>query len=203
LLTPGSFDNDDDENFDQPLIANLNFSSTTSAETVSEIENSRLKARPLIKVQFTKKRKEFNQAYKFNEIDANEKMQDVKQQNDPFMHQKNRVLDMGFQGGAPQTSSGSQTTWNRKINKTFQTTKTELPVQLEDDNPDLLKFLESVSLPMEEALQSNEILDIFHDDFQLFSQNQASADGNELSNVIKEQKSFFYMNTRGKKISCI
>jgi len=29
-------------------------------------------------------------------MDASEKMTDIKQQNDPFMHQKNRVIDIGL-----------------------------------------------------------------------------------------------------------
>lgn len=39
----------------------------------------------------------------------------------------------------------------------------------DDDNHDIIQFLNSVYKEMEEALQSNETIDIFQNDFDLFT----------------------------------
>lgn len=68
---------------------------------------------------------------------------------------------------------------------------------------DLLKFLDNVYPLMEEALQSNETIDIYQNDFELFASDDVAAEGTELSNAIKEWKTFYYLQCKGKKISCI
>lgn len=51
---------------------------------------------------------------------------------------------------------------------------------------DLLAFLDNVYPEMESALQSNETIDIFQDDFDVLPKNQAgSGKDSEISNVIK------------------
>lgn len=57
---------------------------------------------------------------------------------------------------------------------------------------------------MEAALQSNETLDIFQDDFDVLPKNQrGSKENSEISNAIKETKNLFYLPCKGKKVSCI
>ena len=70
---------------------------------------------------------------------------------------------------------------------------------------ELLNFLDNVYPEMEAALQSNETIDIFQDDFDVLSKNQSGAnkEGGEISNAIKETKNLFYLNSKGKKVSCI
>ena len=69
----------------------------------------------------------------------------------------------------------------------------------QDDDFELLKFLENVYPITEEALQSNETIDIYQDDFDVLPQSDQQ-DTTDLSNIIKEIKSFSYLNCKGKKI---
>jgi hypothetical protein len=62
----------------------------------------------------------------------------------------------------------TQTTWNIKLNKAIQTQLQMDYQDIEDDNNDilcifllLLEFLQNVYPLMEEALQSNETIDVF------------------------------------------
>ncbi|KAL4510230.1 hypothetical protein ABPG72_010423 [Tetrahymena utriculariae] len=173
-------------------------------ETVKEIQLSMIKKnRPTIKMQFIKKRREFGQPCKLNETDASEKMLEVKQQSDPFAHVRNKVIDIGLQGCNPIVNSSTQTIWNRRINKALTVDNDQTIVEIEDDNQELLKFLDNVYPLMEEALQSNETIDIYQNDFELFDADDVAAEGTELSNAIKEWKTFYYLQCKGKKISCI
>lgn len=72
------------------------YESEFAEEIARDIENTKLKNRPFIKMQFLKRRREFGLPCKLNETDASEKMQDIKQINDPFMHQKNKVINIGL-----------------------------------------------------------------------------------------------------------
>lgn len=58
-------------------------------------------------------------------------------------------------------NSSTQTIWNRRINKALQLDNDQGQVEIEDDNIDLLKFLDNVYPLIEEALQSNETIDIY------------------------------------------
>ena len=64
-------------------------------------------------------------------------------------------------------------------------------------------FLDNVYPVMEGALQSNETIDIFQNDFDVLPQEAGSKETTELSNTIKEMKNLFYLKSKGKKISCI
>lgn len=44
-----------------------------------------------------------------------------------------------------------------------------MAIEYEDENADLLNFLQNVYPLMEEALQSNETIDIYMNDFELFT----------------------------------
>ena len=65
-------------------------------ETLKEIQNFVPVNRPLIKMQFIKKRREFGQGYKFNEQDASERFTELKQQADPLNHTKTKVVEIGI-----------------------------------------------------------------------------------------------------------
>jgi hypothetical protein len=56
---------------------------------------------------------------------------------------------------------------------------------------------------MEEALQSNETIDVFQDDFDIVKEEDNLNQGKELTNMIKEVKSFSNLQCEGKKISCV
>ncbi|EGR33375.1 hypothetical protein IMG5_055180 [Ichthyophthirius multifiliis] len=199
-------DNDSDEDTENPYVPKPYISKTgdSGEETLKEIQNFQIKRnRPKIKMQFIKKRKEFGQQCKLIETDANEKALEIKQQNDPFAHIKNKVIDIGLQASNPFTSSSTQTTWSRHVNQALQLKHEFNIVEMEDDNNDLLKFLDNVYPLMEEALQSNETIDIYQNDFDLFNSEDITTEGSELSNTIKELKTFSYINSKGRKVSSI
>ena len=80
-----------------------------------------------------------------------------------------------MQGSGPYTSTGSQTFFKRKVNKCLQINEVEDPfneVKVSDNN--LMNFLENVYPEMEAALQSNETLDIFQDDFDVLPKSQGN-----------------------------
>jgi hypothetical protein len=56
---------------------------------------------------------------------------------------------------------------------------------------------------MEEALLSNETINIFQNDFDVLQKDENTSGDAEISNVIKETKALFYLPCKGKKISCI
>ena len=68
----------------------------------------------------------------------------------------------------------TQTTWNIKLNKAIQTQLQMDYQDVEDDNNDILcifllfkEFLQNVYPLMEEALQSNETIDVFQNDLNV------------------------------------
>ena len=95
----GDYDDSDQEvNNERPLEAKP-YLSTTIDETLKEISNFNTTNRPLIKMQFIKKRREFGSAYKYNEQDATERFIEIKGlQNDPLGHIKTKVVELGVQG---------------------------------------------------------------------------------------------------------
>lgn len=90
-------------------------------------------------------------------------------------------------------NSSTQTIWNRRINKALHVENEQTNVEIEDDNIDLLKFLDNVYPLMEEALQSNETIDIYQNDFDLFATDDITSEGSQLSNAIKEWKTFYFL----------
>lgn len=56
---------------------------------------------------------------------------------------------------------------------------------------------------MENALQSTETIDIFQDDFDVLPQEEFNKNDSEISNTIKEVKSFQSLKSKGKKVNCI
>ncbi|CAK59134.1 unnamed protein product (macronuclear) [Paramecium tetraurelia] len=174
-------------------------------ETIQDILSLYVKDRPLIKMQFIKKRKEFGLTFKFSDQETSERTGEIKAlDKDPLQLVKNKVIDMGIQGCNPVLDASSQTVWNRKINKALQVDEGDERQEQPDEDFKLLKFLETVYPLMEEALQSNETIDIYQDDFNVLPSSDLNGDQNaELTNVIKEIKSFSYLNCKGKKIQCI
>lgn len=92
-----------------------------------------------------------------------------------------------MQGSDPYTQTGTQTFFKRKINKCLQINQSggsESEFRVKDD--DLIHFLDNVYPEMEAALQSNETIDIFQNDFDVLPEDQSGNKENaELSNAIK------------------
>ena len=73
-----------------------------------------------------------------------------------------------MQGSYPYASTGTQTFFKRKINKCLQINEIKNDkVTAKSKEVDLVPFLNNVYPEMEAALQSNETIDIFQNDFDV------------------------------------
>ena len=69
---------------------------------------------------------------------------------------------------------------------------------------ELEKFLEKVSNDVEEALQSNELIDVFLDDFEMLKGDLDLSSGGTLVTNLKDFRSYFdTKHDKGRKVDCI
>ena len=73
---------------------------------------------------------------------------------------------MGLQASNTKEEVSTQTFWNKKVNKAIETDPAKNYIDIEDED-DLTRFLSKAAQLMEEALTSNETINIFADDFNL------------------------------------
>jgi len=96
---------------------------------------------------------------------------------------RKKILEMGLQAGRKMLNYQSQTYFNRQVNKAIQyepadfLQKEEVKKEVEqegqyfqeDQGPSITdklnKFIDKVAPQIEEALQSNELINVFQDDF--------------------------------------
>lgn len=159
-------------------MANLNYVSTTGA--LEEVERSIIKqSRPKLRMRVSRARKEFGQeGFNFADKEASENSVDLKSQikNIDYITKK-RVLDMGLQAAHQMKRIQTQTVFGRKIHKAVQYSaddfqgnddQKEVKDQTEEEKQQakefsdkLDKFIDRVAFRVEEALQSNEIINVF------------------------------------------
>ncbi len=180
----------------------------TVNQTFKEIEYQEVApTRALYKMQFIKKRREFARPYKFGDKDPNDNLYELRQQQDNFAtFLKKQTLDMGLQGSNEMVDLATQTPWNRKMNNITQTMDEDLTLPIEDDDKNLLSLIRNFEVmnEMESALQQNEMIDIFQNDFEVLPHDEFSArDGGKLTNEITELKRATYHSCIGKKVYCI
>ena len=65
-----------------------------------------------------------------------------------------------------------------------------------------MNFLNTAYPLMEEALQANETIDVFQDDFNVLGEEDLEAADRSMSNDIKEIKSLNW-GSKGKRVSCV
>ena len=193
---------DEDANFDKPIEVR-DYSSKFAEETLKEIASAKQDSNSLVLLKYEKKRREFGLLKKYNDSDATDHYTEIKQIPDPLFHAPKRIIDIGLQGCNPLVFNSSQTAWFRKVNRAEQVIFEENHLEIEDDNIELIGFLQSVYPLMEEALQSNETIDIFQDDFNVLPEEEISMESTDMTNQIKEYKSFSNLSCEGKKITCI
>ena len=118
---------------DKPIV----FNSWSTAETeniIAEIKNFEVAPnRPLLKLQFIKKRREFGEIRKLGDREASEPYTDIKQIhginfNLAEKYVKRKTLEIGLQGSNLMGEIGTQTTWYRKINTFTETAKEDLTI---------------------------------------------------------------------------
>jgi hypothetical protein len=174
------FETDLEEYNEKTYLPDKNYNPLLDIDVRSEIQPKR----PLIKIVITRQRREFENMYSFNDKVANDDISgglyDMKSMNaKDFLMAERQVLEMGFQ------------TANRSNEKSYQVQKVKTKnsyTQVEENMKDILprfeskamsyinnpaklleieKALSNVKNKMEQALQSNETIDIFFNDFDL------------------------------------
>merc|ERR1719183_2958493 len=152
------------------------------------IQNSR----PLMQVMISRPRAGFGKTIKFS--DSGENLQNCRPQKDPNFALQRKELEVGVQSVKETKSSSCQTTWFRPVNKSTQYSPADFLKgerhSLGYDQVDALStFLSSVSVSVEEALQTNETVDIFQEEFSSLGTDDAGAAPEAASNM-KEHRNF-------------
>lgn len=176
----------------------------------SEQEVHNLTVRNLLPSQIgfsiTQARHKFGKAYEFNTRDPGEKIEEYKRQQKPSYDLERQVLEVGFQAAPQQASVASQTNWRASVNKINQyepisyseAEKAEILGSVE-----MATFLKNVSEEVNFALQQNETLDLFKEEFKQFEDEEVRV-GNRSENNLKELHSFNPLKyAKGKTISCV
>lgn len=146
----------------------------------------------------------FGEPKKYN--DAPDSSIQHKPQKDPNFNLLRKELDVGVQA-IPDTKNGiSQTTWFRPKNATAQYNSADF-TDVNDSGYDqidsLTEFLTSVSVPVEEALQQNETVDIFKEEFANMGDEDMGF-GSKSSSNIKEIRNFHDVTyTKSKRIESV
>jgi len=179
--------------------------SETMEATHAEVSNfSVMNLRPLMKVMISRPRAAFGKASKFS--DSGENCPYVRPMKDPTHFAVKRTeLELGIQAVKETTEATCQTTWNRPVNKSTQYSPMhflEKEKYLGSDQVEALsRFLQCVSVRVEEALQTNETVDIFQEEFANLGEDAAIS---KTSSSLKEFRNFHDVEyTKGKRIEWV
>jgi len=183
------------------------WASETMEQTHSDVANFTVhNSRPLMQLMITRSRAHFGKALKLS--DSGENLQNCRPQKDPNFALQRKELEIGVQAVKETKSSSCQTTWFRPVNKSTQYSPADFLKgerhNLGYDQVDALSaFLSSVSVSVEEALQTNETVDIFQEEFSSLGVDDSGAVSEATSNM-KEHRNFHDVTyTRGKRIEWV
>ena len=186
-----------------------------SKEWVTQVADAELaeeaisESREKIVVRLSRPRKEYGVAYKFTDRDANEDPNithnDCRPYKDPNFELRRREHDTGVQAVPEVDDAHSQTTWFRPLNKGVQydaRTMTAEQVEATQHSAAFKQFLVDVRERYEQALQQNETVDVFQDDFATLAEDEAGL-GNKSDSELRELQSFHHLQyCSGRVISC-
>jgi len=176
---------------DKPIIPN-EWVTDHQDQTDQQVRQLTVKSsREPLALCMTRKRREFGDSVKFSDR-ADSGLAECRQHKDPNYELKKMELDVALQSVPETIEAASQTTWFRSVNKTLQYDAIEMEAdkakeQLED--PKLLAFLRGVQVEIEEALQQNETVDLFGDEFGGMGEDDVALNNNS-GNNIKELRTF-------------
>jgi len=180
--------------------------SETMEQTHADVGNFTVNnSRPLMQLMMTRARAHFGKALKLS--DSGENLQNCRPQKDPNFALQRKELELGVQAVKETKSSSCQTTWFRPVNKSTQYSPSDFlkgEQAMANDQVDALSaFLSSVSNGVEEALQTNETVDIFQNEFSSLGVDDSGAVSEATSNM-KEHRNFHDVTyTRGKRIEWV
>merc|ERR1719281_597835 len=175
------------------------WASETAEKSHSEVADFTVPAtRSLHQAKIEQPRKFFGAPCKYN--DTAGEVQTCRQQKDPNFALSKRELDCGIQAVPITVEQSCMTQWFRPVNAFTQYSKDDfLDKQLGEDEL-LAGFLTRVSRPIEEALQQNETVDIFQDEFASLGEEDMGF-GSKVTSNIKEVRHFQDVTfTRQKRV---
>jgi hypothetical protein len=123
-------------------------------------------SREPISMEISMLKKNLKKRYVFNDRAIENQALEFKAVRDPNFV-KVRESDCGFQVAPSCKENSAQTTWNKPVNKSVQYESAAVGTDSNCGNEDLLNFLERVTVRIENALQQNESVDIFHETFEM------------------------------------
>ena len=148
--------------------------------------------RPLLVVSVTRRRAEFGAPYKFGDRDAHDTFLELRQFKDPNFDMRRMELDAGVQAVPEHIALATQTPWYRPVNGAVQYE----PVSIEAEEKEamlksetLTDFLRSVGPEFEYALEQNEAVNIYRNDFAVLAEDEGAI-GTKSGNALKEFASF-------------
>ena len=164
----------------------------TSVETMMEVDAfTSAPYRETVSIEINRPKEQLGKAIRFYDRNADvsgiTEFRGVKDPNFKSIVEK----DTGFQAAATQIEQGSQTTWNRLVNKSVQYTSAGDggAAILKEQKEPLLMFLEKALVSVENSLQQNESVDIFNDTF-VVTGDDGDDTGDGQNNELKELKNF-------------
>eukprot|EP00435_Cladocopium_sp_Y103_P031418 s1204_g7.t4 len=180
--------------------------SETAEATHEEVQNFTVQnSRPLLQIMITRTRGQFGKSTKLS--DSGENINNCRPQKDHNFAPPKRELEIGIQAVKETRTCSCQTTWFRPINKSTQYTPSDFLQRGADlgyDKVDELSaFLSNVSVGVEEALQTNETVDIFQEEFAHLGEEEAGAI-TKTHSKLKEHPNFHDVTyTKGKRIEWV
>jgi len=158
-----------------------------------------------MQVMITRPRNHFGKACKFS--DSGENLHNCRPQKDPNFALQRKELDVGVQAVKEVNTCSCQTTWFRPVNKSTQYAPGDFLARDAgvgyDKVDELTDFLTAVSVTVEEALQTNETVDIFQEEFSNLGEEE-TGDVSKASSNLQEIRTFTDVGfTKGKRVEWI
>jgi len=162
-------------------------------------EEAVIETRERIVLALYRRRKEFGVNVKFSDRDAAEDpnitQNDCRPYKDPNFETRRREHHLAVQAVPAVVHAPTQTTWFRPVNKALQYESIDLSEREKFEqlnSAEMRTFLQNVRERYEEALQQNETVDIYLDDFADLAEDEASL-GNRTDSELKELQSYYHL----------
>lgn len=162
-----------------------------------EVEEENVtESRSKVRFRISRKRREFGAPVHFsdrNVSDAKDGFVECPSYEDESYGLMRKELDKGIQAVPDLTDIGNQTEWRKPRNAVTQytprTTEEKSTEEINKSTADLLSFIDKVTPRFQLALQQNEILDVFYDDYFSLADDETTF-GAKSDNYLKEYQSF-------------
>ncbi|XP_072366415.1 dynein axonemal intermediate chain 3 [Scyliorhinus torazame] len=200
----------DEDEEEEIFFRDFRIKSWTDLGSGIEIEHEKVEESPTkVKFMISRIRREFGAPVVFhdrNDAETKDSYMDCTSYQDKNFSIKKLERDIGIQAICILEESSTQTVWTYPRNACTQYTPSEFTQEEKDEilqSEALNTFINSVALRFEVALQQNEIMDVFYDDWRGLS-DEDSTFGGKADCHLKEYQSFTdLLKSQGKRISNI